>query len=210
MARVPPSPAGYAGSKFGLVGITKLAACELAPYGIRVNALAPGEPARCPLPTARCLLPAASCPLPAGGATARSTLCASHAALPSDSLLERQVWAHLAGETNQCMLCCAAPCCAAGITATPLVAPFITGKADGTVEGKPLSGHLASGLHAARPSAGCKPCCKQGSVLPSWTASPHTHPFLPRGLISAVINADTLPTAPFRKQQCSGDRGTNP
>ncbi|GAB4822667.1 hypothetical protein N2152v2_009713 [Parachlorella kessleri] len=34
-------PAGYTASKHALIGITKLGACELAPWGIRVNAVAP-------------------------------------------------------------------------------------------------------------------------------------------------------------------------
>ena len=35
--------AGYVSSKAGLAGLTRAAAVELAPYGIRVNAVAPGQ-----------------------------------------------------------------------------------------------------------------------------------------------------------------------
>ena len=38
-----PLPAAYLSSKHALIGLTKLSACELAPYGIRVNAVAPGQ-----------------------------------------------------------------------------------------------------------------------------------------------------------------------
>lgn len=36
--------AGYGASKAGVIALTKVAACELAPYHIRCNAVAPGEP----------------------------------------------------------------------------------------------------------------------------------------------------------------------
>jgi NAD(P)-dependent dehydrogenase (short-subunit alcohol dehydrogenase family) len=35
--------AGYTAAKHGVVALTRLAACELAPYRIRVNAVAPGQ-----------------------------------------------------------------------------------------------------------------------------------------------------------------------
>lgn len=35
--------AGYGASKTGVIMLTKVAACELAPYHIRCNAVAPGE-----------------------------------------------------------------------------------------------------------------------------------------------------------------------
>jgi meso-butanediol dehydrogenase / (S,S)-butanediol dehydrogenase / diacetyl reductase len=37
-----PNRVGYAASKFGVVGITYTMALELGPFGIRVNAVAPG------------------------------------------------------------------------------------------------------------------------------------------------------------------------
>ncbi len=40
--RSGPGRAAYAASKFGLVGLTRLAAAELEPYGIRVHALGTG------------------------------------------------------------------------------------------------------------------------------------------------------------------------
>lgn len=35
-------PAAYTASKHAMIGVTRLGACELAPWGIRVNAVAPG------------------------------------------------------------------------------------------------------------------------------------------------------------------------
>lgn len=46
-----PVAAAYVASKTAVISLTKLAACELAPYGIRVNAVAPGQ---------RCMSPAAT------------------------------------------------------------------------------------------------------------------------------------------------------
>ena len=61
---LPLFHAGYTASKHGVVALTKLAACELAPYRIRVNAVAPGRVSGRSCQAVGCM----ACP--AGGAAA--------------------------------------------------------------------------------------------------------------------------------------------